>query len=66
MLFYVYFREVCVAKSKEIEEGFVIDFDEHGHIVGIEILDVTERLHPHDVANISFKSIPIEGRLSDL
>jgi len=63
---YVYFREVFVARSKEIEEGVVIDFDEKGHIVGIEILDVSERLQPQDIANISFESIPIEGSLRDL
>jgi uncharacterized protein YuzE len=60
---YVHFREVYVAKSKEIEEGVVIDFDQNGHIIGIEILDVSERLMPQDLANISFESIPIEGSL---
>ncbi len=60
---YVHFREVYVAKSKEIEEGVVVDFDEQGHIVGIEILDVSQRLMPQDLANISFESLPIEGRL---
>jgi uncharacterized protein YuzE len=60
---YVNFREVYVAKSKEIEEGVVIDFDQNGHIIGIEILDVSERLMPQDLANISFESIPIEGSL---
>ena len=60
---YVNFREVYVAKSKEIEEGAVIDFDQNGHIIGIEILDVSERLMPQDLANISFESIPIEGSL---
>jgi len=57
---YVQFREVYVAKSKEIEEGVVIDFDEEAHIVGIEILDVSQRLMPQDLANISLESLPIE------
>jgi len=57
---YVQFREVYVAKSKEIEEGVVIDFDEEAHIVGVEILDVSQRLMPQDLANISLESLPIE------
>ena len=28
---YVYFKEELVAKSKEIEDGVAIDFDEKGH-----------------------------------
>jgi uncharacterized protein YuzE len=60
---YVQFREIYVAKSKEIEEGVVIDFDEQGHIVGIEILDVSQRLLPQDLTNISFESLPVETTL---
>jgi len=37
---YVYFKEAFVAKSKEVEEGVVVDFVENGHLIGIEILDV--------------------------
>ena len=60
---YVHFREVDVARSKEIEDGVIIDFDGKGHIVGIEILDVSQRFMPQDLTNISFESLPIEGKL---
>ena len=59
---YVQFRQVFVAKSKEIEEGVVIDFDEEGHIVGIEILDVSERLKSEELVNITYESIPIKSK----
>lgn len=39
---YVYFREGYVAKSKEIEDGVVIDIDENGQLIGIEVLDATQ------------------------
>lgn len=57
---YVYFQEVYVSKSKEIEEGVIIDFDENGHIIGIEILDAAKRLKPAELANIYIENIPTE------
>ena len=47
---YADFREVYTGKSKEIEEGVVIDFDEDAHIVGIEILDVSQRVRRQHLA----------------
>jgi len=58
---YVYFREVAVAKSKEIEEGVVVDFDEDGHIVGIEILDARKRLTIKELVNVNIHNLPIEA-----
>ncbi len=56
---YVYFRHAMVAKSKEIEEGVVIDFDAEGHIVGIEILDATQRMQSKELANVSIENLPV-------
>lgn len=57
---YVYFRQVPVAKSKEMEEGVVIDIGEDGHIVGIEVLDASQRLTPAELVNVSIENLPIE------
>ncbi len=57
---YVYFREVNVAKSKEVEEGVVIDLDEKGHIVGIEILDASKRLTARELVNVNIENLPLE------
>lgn len=57
---YVYFREVEVAKSKEVEEGVVIDVDEKGHIVGIEILDASKRLTAKELVNVNIENLPLE------
>ena len=57
---YVYFREIEVSKSKEIEEGVVIDLDEKGHIVGIEVLDASKRLTARELANVNIENIPLE------
>ena len=57
---YVYFREVDVAKSKEVEEGVVIDLDKDGHIVGIEILDASKRLTARELVNVNIENLPLE------
>lgn len=56
---YVYFRETYVAKSREIEEGVIVDFSEDGHIVGVEILDASQRLQPQELANVHIENLPV-------
>jgi uncharacterized protein YuzE len=58
---YVYFKEEYVAKSKEIEDGVVIDFDKDGQFIGIEVLDVSQRFSLSDIANVSIENIPLEA-----
>ena len=43
---YVSFREVEVARSREVEEGVILDFDKENQVVGVEILDAGHRLEP--------------------
>jgi uncharacterized protein YuzE len=49
---YVYFKEDYVANSKEIEDGVVIDFDKEGQLIGIEVLDVSQRYSLSDIVNV--------------
>ena len=58
---YVYFKEAFVAKSKEIEDGVVIDFDEKNQLIGIEVLDVSKRFSLSDIVNINIENLPIEA-----
>lgn len=58
---YVYFKEDFVAKSKEIEDGVVIDFDEKGQLIGIEVLDVSQRFSLADITNINIENLPLEA-----
>jgi len=58
---YVYFKEDFVAKSKEIEDGVVIDFDEKGQLIGIEVLDVSQRFSLSDIVNINIENLPVEA-----
>jgi uncharacterized protein YuzE len=58
---YVYFKEDFVAKSKEIEDGVVIDFDEKGQLIGIEVLDVSQRFSLSDIVNVNIENLPVEA-----
>ncbi len=58
---YVYFKEEYVAKSNEIEDGVVIDFDKNGQIIGIEVLDVSQRFSLSDIVNVSIENLPVEA-----
>ena len=58
---YVYFKETRVEKSKEIEDGVVVDFDDKGQLIGIEVLDVSQRFSLADIANINIENLPVEA-----
>ncbi|MEK6678801.1 MAG: DUF2283 domain-containing protein [Nitrospirota bacterium] len=58
---YVYFKEEYVAKSKEIEDGVVVDFDEKGQLIGIEVLDVSQRYNLSDIVNVNIENLPVEA-----
>jgi uncharacterized protein YuzE len=57
---YIRLREAKIVDSKDIEEGVTVDLDENGHIVGLEILDASEKLNISDLVNISIENLPIE------
>ena len=54
---YVYFKEKYVNTSKEVEEGIILDFDDNNQIIGIEILDASERFGKSDIANINIENL---------
>jgi uncharacterized protein YuzE len=58
---YVYFKEDFVAKSKEIEDGVIIDFDAKGQLIGIEVLDVSQRFSLSDIVNVNIENLPVEA-----
>jgi uncharacterized protein YuzE len=56
---YIRLREAKIADSRDIEEGVTVDLDENGHVVGIEILDATEKMSLSDITNISIENLPL-------
>jgi len=54
---YVRLQEKFVAKTVEVYEGINIDFDDGGRLIGLEILDATERYALSDIFNISTENL---------
>jgi uncharacterized protein YuzE len=57
---YIKFQEGSVGKTKKIEEGILIDLDQEGHIYGIEIIGVSERMPLAELGRISLE-LPVSG-----
>ncbi len=54
---YIELRKVSAADSVDIEEGVTVDLDANGHIIGIEILDASDRLTPEELTNVSYQNL---------
>ena len=52
---YIRLRESEYYESDEIKEGFILDYDKDGNIIGIEILDASSYLLPSELSSISFE-----------
>ena len=57
---YLAIQAKYVAKSKEIQDGVVVDFDEKGKVIGFEILDVSKRYKHSDISNFAVKNLTLE------
>ncbi|MBE0431581.1 MAG: DUF2283 domain-containing protein [Dehalococcoidia bacterium] len=54
---YIEFRDVPADRSIDVEEGVSVDLDAGGHIVGMEILDASERLK-ESLSRLEFAELP--------
>ena len=45
---YIYFKEVEVSRSEDVDEGIIIDYDAMDDVVGIEVLDESSRIDVRD------------------
>jgi uncharacterized protein YuzE len=53
----IYFRldDSKIVESEEVEKGIILDFNDEGNVVGVEILNVTQRTN-----HINFNSLQFE------
>lgn len=42
-----------ILDSEEVEPGIILDFDENGHVVGIEMLNLSSRIDPEKTTYIT-------------
>jgi len=58
---YIELRDVHADRNIDIEEGVSIDLDADGHIVGIEILDASEKLR-ESLSRLELGEVPFRGQ----
>ena len=51
---YIRLKEAPYHESDEIKEGFIIDYDKDGNVIGIEILDASKYLAADELATVKF------------
>ena len=62
---YIQLTETKPARGMDIEEGVTVDLDARGHMVGIEILDASERLGKEQLHSVTIKDLAFEPTLSE-
>ena len=55
----LYFRlvETSIVESEEVQPGVILDFDESGQVVGVEILDLSKRTGPETLRILQFETV---------
>jgi uncharacterized protein YuzE len=59
---YIELRRVQAFDSVDIEEGVTADLDAEGHIIGLEVLDASERLSPAELKTVEFTDYSVGTR----
>ena len=54
---YIKLLEGKFASNKEIDRNTILDLDEEGNILGIEILDASKRMGKKAFSNIQFENL---------
>ena len=57
---YIYLQQKEVAKTIELSEVVNVDLDEEGKLIGIEVLDATQRYSLSDIFNISTENLILD------
>jgi uncharacterized protein YuzE len=57
---YIYLQQKEVAKTIELSEVVNVDLDEEGKLIGIEVLDATQRYSLSDIFNICTENLILD------
>jgi uncharacterized protein YuzE len=54
---YIRLKEAAVANTRELDEHVIVDLDEHGRMVGIELLFVSDYLSAEDIDSFTVTNL---------
>ena len=54
----LYFRldEAAIVESEEVQPGVILDFNDKGQVVGVEILNLSDRVGPEQLRVLQFET----------
>jgi uncharacterized protein YuzE len=58
---YLLLSDAPSGRSEEVSPGIVVDYDDEGRVVGIEMLHLSKRALQADIQRLLFESIPDAG-----
>ncbi len=58
---YLSLSESPASETEEVAPGIIVDYDEKGHVVGIEMLYLSKRAPETDVNKLLFELVPLAG-----
>jgi uncharacterized protein YuzE len=61
---YIRLQEKYVARTMELEEGLNLDLDEDGKLIGLEVLDATEKYSLADIFNVATENLILEKEIT--
>ncbi len=59
---YIEFRKGDFSKNKKIDDFTVVDFDEKGNLLGIELLDASKRIPQKSLSQVRVKNLAIAAK----
>lgn len=56
---YIELRKATPAGSIDLEDGVTADLDGDGHVIGLEVLDASERVGADPLATLAIERLPL-------
>jgi len=60
---YLSLSEAPATESEEVAPGIIVDYNDQGQAVGIEMLHLSKRVVGADLQRLLFETVPVSGRL---
>ncbi len=54
---YLRLDENAIVESEEVRPGVILDFDGNGRVVGVEFLNITERVNQEELNTLEFQTL---------
>ncbi|MCD4829213.1 MAG: DUF2283 domain-containing protein [Candidatus Cloacimonetes bacterium] len=54
---YFRLREGTIIESEEVRPGFILDFDEKGDVIGIEVLDASKHMNADEISSVTVQNV---------